>query len=103
MAKPAYSLIYAILITLGLLALILFNRMISSDEAAPAAQASLQRNEATVREAREAREAVESTEKAAQAEPAEKGAEKTAEPAAEKLAEKADAPAAAGKDDEERK
>jgi hypothetical protein len=99
-AKPAYSLIYAILITLGLLALILFNRMISSDEAAPAAQASLQRNEATVREAREA---VESTEKAAQAEPAEKGAEKTAEPAAEKLAEKADAPAAAGKDDEERK
>ncbi len=100
MAKPAYSLIYAILITLGLLALILFNRMISSDEAAPAAQASLQRNEATVREAREA---VESAEKAAQAEPAEKGAEKTAEPAAEKLAEKADAPAAAGKDDEERK
>jgi hypothetical protein len=99
-AKPAYSLIYAILITLGLLALILFNRMISSDEAAPAAQASLQRNEATVREAREA---VESAEKAAQAEPAEKGAEKTAEPAAEKLAEKADAPAAAGKDDEERK
>ncbi len=97
MAKPAYSLIYAILITLGLLALILFNRMISSDEAAPAAQASLQRNEATVREA------VESAEKAAQAEPAEKGAEKTAEPAAEKLAEKADAPAAAGKDDEERK
>ena len=96
MAKPAYSLIYAILISLGLLALVLFNRMISSDEAAPAAQASLQRNEATVREAREA--VAEGAEKAAQGPRAE-----SAEPAAEKSAEKPEPQAATAKDDEERK
>ena len=99
MAKPAYSLIYAILITLGLLALILFNRMISSDEAAPAAQASLQRNEATVREAREA--VAEGSEKATQGPRAESS--ESAEPAAEKSAEKPEPQATTTKDDEERK
>lgn len=54
MAKPAYSLIYAILIAVGLLALVLFNRLLGSEDAAPVAQASLQRNEATAREARDA-------------------------------------------------
>lgn len=77
MAKPAYSLLYAIFITLGLLALVLFNRMLSSDEASPAAQASMQRNEATAREAREV--AADTSDKAAAAERAE-----PAEPAAEK-------------------
>jgi hypothetical protein len=100
-AKPVYSLLYAILITLGLLALILFNRMISSDEAAPAAQASLQRNETTAREAREA--VAESAEKAAQAEAADKAAEKPAEPPVAAGADKPDASTAAAKDDEERK
>ena len=64
MAKPAYSLIYAILIGAGLLALVLFNRLLSSEDAAPAAQASLHRNEATAREAREA--AADGAEKQAQ-------------------------------------
>ncbi len=108
MAKPAYSLIYAILITLGLLALILFNRMISSDEAAPAAQASLQRNEATVREAREA--VAEGAEKEAQGQGTEpagpaagKPAEKLAEKHADQAAEKPEPQVATAKDDEERK
>lgn len=83
MAKPAYSLLYAILIALGLLALVLFNRMLGSDDAAPAAQASLQRNEATAREARDA--AADGGEKAApgeRAEPADSTAAKAEDPAA---------------------
>ncbi len=100
MAKPVYSIVYAILITLGLLALILFNRMISSDEAAPAAQASLQRNEATAREAREA--AADSAEKAAQGERAE-SVEPAGEKAGAKTAEKPDTQVATGKEEEERK
>jgi len=87
-AKPAYSLIYAILIAVGLLALVLFNRMLASDEAAPAAQASLQRNQATVRETRE--EGVDSAEKAAPGERAER-----AETATEKADTQAAAPSAA--------
>ncbi len=101
MAKPAYSLVYAILIAVGLLALVLFNRLLSSDEAAPAAQASLQRNEATVREAREA--VAEGAEKAAQDEAAEAAADKSAERSAEKSADKPGTPAAIARDDEEAK
>lgn len=100
MAKPAYSLIYAILIALGLLALVLFNRMLASDEAAPAAQASLQRNQATARETRE--EEADSDEKAAPGEPAEP-AEKADTPAPAPSAARAEGPAAtAGKDEETR-
>ncbi|MBI5108308.1 MAG: hypothetical protein HZA62_06135 [Rhodocyclales bacterium] len=93
MAKPVYSLVYAILITLGLLALVLFNRMIGSDEAAPAAQASLQRNEATAREAREA--VADATEKAAPGE--------VAEPTGDKAVAKADIPVAGARDEEQGK
>lgn len=101
MAKPAYSLVYAILIIVGLLALVLFNRLLSPDEAAPAAQASLQRNEATAREAREA--VAEGAEKSAQDEAAEAAAGKPGDKAAEKSADKPGTPAAIAKDDEEAK
>ena len=105
MAKPAYSLAYAILIALGLLALVLFNRMIASDDAAPAAQASLQRNEATAREARDA--AVEGAEKAGsgeRAEPVEPAAERADGQSAKTPAAQAEAPTAAGaREEEERK
>ena len=102
MAKPAYSLIYAILITLGILALILFNRMIASDEAAPAAQASLQRNEVTAREAREAAQA--GTEKTPQGEAREAAvvAGKSESPAATAAAPEVAATPVA-KEEEERK
>lgn len=98
MAKPAYSLVYAILIAIGLLALVLFNRLLSSEDAAPAAQASLQRNEATVREARDA--VAESAEKAEAAGAVEAKAD---DQAARPPAVRAEAPAAEAKDEEERK
>ncbi len=105
MAKPAYSLIYVLLIAAGLLALVLFNRLLGSDEASPAAQASLQRNEATARETREAvaDDGVKTDpgERADNAEPiaGKAGAEAVGPPAT-----LAEAPAVAtAKDDEERK
>lgn len=98
MAKPAYSLVYAILIAVGLLALVLFNRLLSSEEAAPAAQASLQRNEATVREARDA-----VAEGAEKAEAAEAATAKPAVQASGPAAARTEAAAADGKEDEERK
>lgn len=51
MAKPGYGMIYAIVIILGILAVVLFNRMMNSDEAAPAAQFGAQRNEAVAQAA----------------------------------------------------
>ena len=101
MAKPAYSLIYAILIAVGLLALVLFNRMLASDEAAPAAQASLLRNQATARETRE--EGADSAGKTASAERAEPAADKADTPASASSAARAEgATATAGKDEEAR-
>ncbi len=101
MAKPVYSLVYAIIIGIGLLALVLFNRMLSSNEAAPAAQASLQRNEATAREAREA--VSDGAEKTGPGEPAEPATGKADAPASPPAAQ-ADAMAKlGGKDEDERK
>lgn len=98
LAKPAYSLVYAILIAIGLVALVLFNRLLSSEDAAPAAQASLQRNEATVREARDA--VAEDAEKAAAAGAAEaRGDAQAPRPPAVR----AEAPGAEARDEEERK
>ncbi len=90
MAKPGYGMIYAIVIILGILAVALFNRMMNSDEAAPAAQVGAQRNEAVAQAAD------------AQPEKADKpaGAEdREAAPAAKPRANKA----AAGGEEEERK
>ncbi len=105
MAKPAYSLIYVLLIAAGLLALVLFNRLLGSDEASPAAQASLQRNEATARETRDA-----VADDAGKSGPAERGdhaepiAGRPGAAAVRPPATLAEAPAAAiAKDEEERK
>ncbi len=105
MAKPAYSLIYVLLIAAGLLALVLFNRLLGSDEASPAAQASLQRNEATAREARDA--VADDAGKAGPGErsdSAEPGADKAEVTTVRPAAVQAEAPTAApARDEEERK
>jgi len=96
MVKPGYGMIYAIVVILGILAVVLLNRTLSSNESAPTAQAGAHRNEAV-------------------AEAAETRAEKDAKPTvaedregAPPAAEKPDAaqtarPAAANVEEEERK
>lgn len=102
MAKPVYSLVYAILVAVGLLALVLFNRLLNSEDATPAAQASLQRNEETAREARDAvAEGAEKSEKAEAAGAADAAAMPDGR-VAEAPASRAE-PAAEGKEEEARK
>lgn len=55
MTKPGYGMIYAVIVILGILAVALFNRLMNSDDAAPAAQVGAQRSEA-VAQAAEARD-----------------------------------------------
>ena len=51
MAKPGYGMIYAIVIILGILVVVLFNRLMTSEEASPAAQVGAQRSEAVAQAA----------------------------------------------------
>lgn len=51
MTKPGYGMIYAIVIILGILVVVLFNRLMHSEEAAPVAQVGAQRSEAVAQAA----------------------------------------------------
>lgn len=51
MAKPGYGMLYAIVIILGILVVVLFNRLMNSEEAAPAVQVGAQRSEAVAQAA----------------------------------------------------